>query len=170
MAALWSVGARGAAARDTTTGRAATIAGYHWLLVVVVVVFIVVVVLVSPQEKFKQQHVAMILCSNRFNRTYQEWKSWNHIFGSAMWYFVTSFWDIKEPWNRQENKRGQSREKGLTEWLLAEQPTPVKPNFLLLTDCQPQKGQSFWCFPECVARIPVSLWGSGGEAVFAKNW
>ena len=26
----------------------------------------------------------------------------------------------------------------------------------------------FLCFPECVARVPVSLWGSGGEAVFAK--
>ena len=24
-------------------------------------------------------------------------------------------------------------------------------------------------FPECVARVPVSLWGSGGEAVFAKS-
>ena len=23
-------------------------------------------------------------------------------------------------------------------------------------------------FPECVARVPVSHWGSGGEAVFAK--
>ena len=24
-------------------------------------------------------------------------------------------------------------------------------------------------FPECVARVPVSLWGCGGEAVFAEN-
>ena len=24
-------------------------------------------------------------------------------------------------------------------------------------------------FPECVARVPVSLWGSGGEAVFAES-
>ena len=24
-------------------------------------------------------------------------------------------------------------------------------------------------FPECVARVPVSLWGSGGEAVFAQS-
>ena len=39
----------------------------------------------------------------------------------------------------EENKRGGVREKGLSEWLLAEQPASVKPHFLLLTECQPQK-------------------------------
>ena len=33
------------------------------------------------------------------------------------------------------------------------------------------KSLSNWCyhFPKCVARVPVSLWGSGGEAVLAKS-
>ena len=45
------------------------------------------------------------------------------------------------PDSSQDNRRGGGTgEKTLSEWLLAEQPARVKPNFLLLSDCQPQRG------------------------------
>lgn len=93
--------------------------------------------------------------------------------------FAKSLAEIKEmrsTWNRRgrshnykENKRGGVREKGLSEWLLAEQPASVKPHFLLLTECQPQKGEGRRVNFKELSELATS-WSHVFEASLCCHW
>ncbi|CAE8627439.1 unnamed protein product [Polarella glacialis] len=70
---------------------------------------------------------------------------------------------------KEARQSAGSREALVGEWLLAEQPESVRPEFLVLTDCQPEKSESIRLSRDEMLRL-AGNWSYLFEATLCRAW